>query len=217
MTIHTAVPAALLIAAGANAGVTQVTGGQTSVLLDTAALSSAASLDLSSVSSEVIAPGNLGAESVAFGINPRDAATLPTTFSYDPSDFLGTFGGTIEHTGSVFFNADAVEVGNFTIGFDGARAGGDRSGFFVESTTGIAAILFDVSTPGTLDATAASLTIGADLLVSSEFAGFLSDNGFAQSDLTGVDVGDALVQAVPAPGALGFLAAGGLLAARRRR
>lgn len=195
----------------------EITGGQTSVLLDTATLSAAASLNLSGVSADVIAPGNLGAGSVAFGINPRGASSLPTTFAYDSDDFLGTFGGTIEHTGSVFFNEGAVEVGNFTIGFDGARVGGDRSGFFVESTAGIAAILFDIANPGTLDAGASSLTIGADLLVSSEFAGFLQANQFASADLTGAVVGSALVQAVPTPGAMAVLGLGGLLAARRRR
>ncbi|MCC5823329.1 MAG: hypothetical protein LAT64_02225 [Phycisphaerales bacterium] len=204
-------------AAGLAAAQVDVTGGQTSVLLDTATLSSAASLDLSGVSGDVIAPGNLGEGSVAFGINPRNASSLPTTFSYDPADFLGTFSGTIEHTGSVFFNSGTVEVGNFTIAFDAARVGGDRSGFFVESTTGIAAILFDVGAPSTLDATASSLTIGADLLVSAEFAGFLLDNQLASVDLTGAVVGSALVQAVPAPGGAAALGLAGLLAARRRR
>lgn len=194
-----------------------VTGGQTSVLLDTATLSSAASLELSGVSAGVIAPGNLGDGSVAFGINARDAASLPTTFSYDSDDFLGTFGGTIEHTGSVFFNDDAVEVGDFTIGFDAMRVGDDRSGFFVASTTGISAILFDVANPSSLSATASSLEIRADLLVSSEFAQFLLANQLASADLTGADVGDALVQAVPAPGGVALLGLGGLAAARRRR
>lgn len=194
-----------------------ITGGQTSVLLDTATLSSAASLELSGVSPDVIAPGNLGDGSVAFGINARDAASLPTTFSYDSDDFLGTFGGTIEHSGSVFFNDDTVEVGDFTIGFDAMRVGGDRSGFFVASTTGISAILFDVANPSTLEATASSLEIQADLLVSSEFAQFLLDNQLASADLTGADVGDALVQAVPAPGGVALLGLGGLAAARRRR
>jgi MYXO-CTERM domain-containing protein len=192
-----------------------VTGGQTNVLLDTATLSSAASLDLSGVSGPVIAPGDLGPDSVAFPINARDAASLPTTFSYDAG--LADFAGTIEHSGSVLFNSGTVEVGDFTIGFDAARVGGDRSGFFVESTTGIAAILFDVANPSSVVADASSLEINADLLVSSEFATFLSDNGLASSDLTGADVGDAFVDAVPAPGAVGVLGLAGLAAARRRR
>jgi len=204
-----------LVAGAASGEMFDVTGGQTSVLLDTDTLSTAASLDLSSVSADVIAPGEIGPNSVAFGINSRTASMLPTTFSYDAG--LTDFSGTIEHTGSVFFNSDSVEVGNFTIGFDMARVGDDRSGFFVESTTGIAAILFDVATPSLLSADASGLIIEADLLVSSEFATFLSDNGLASSDLTGADVGDARVNAVPTPGALGVLGLGSLLATRRRR
>ncbi|MEO0586507.1 MAG: PEP-CTERM sorting domain-containing protein [Planctomycetota bacterium] len=195
-----------------------INGGQTSVLLDTDTLAAAASLVLSGTSPDVIAPGSLGAGSVAFTINSPDAATLPTTFSYDPSDFLGTFAGTIEHEGSVFFNNNAVEVGDFTIGFDAGRASGSNSGFFVESTTGIAAILFDIEAPTTLSATASDLTIGADLLVSPEFATFLLDNSLASTDLTGADVGDALVEGVvpePATLALGLAALAGLSMRRR--
>ncbi|MGE3180167.1 MAG: PEP-CTERM sorting domain-containing protein [Phycisphaerae bacterium] len=193
-----------------------ITGGQTSVALDTATLSAAASLDLSGVSGDVISPGALP-NSVAFGINPRDAATLPTTFSYDDADFLGTFSGTIEHTGSVFFNSDAVEVGDFTIAFDASRIAGNASGFFVASTTGIAATLFDVAAPSTLIAGSDSLTIEADLLVSPEFAQFLLDNQLASTDLTGADVGDALVQAIPEPGTFALLSIACLAALRRRR
>jgi len=208
--------AVVAIAAAAQAQTFDVIGGQTSVLLDTDTLSSAASLDLSSVSPDVIAPGALGASSVAFGINPRDAMMLPTTFSY--TEGLGSFGGTIEHTGSVFFNMDSVQVGNFTIGFDAGRVGGDRSGFFVESTTGISAILFDVASPDSLSATSDGLSIGADLLVSSEFATFLQDAGLASADLTGADVGDALVEGiVPAPASALLLGVAGLGAAARRR
>lgn len=197
-----------------------ITGGQTNVLLDTATLSAAASLDLSGVSGPVIAPGNLGAGSVAFPINARDAASLPTTFSYDPNDFLGSFSGTIEHSGSVLFNNDTVEVGNFTIGFDGARAGtlgGNASGFYVESTIGIAAVLFDIANPSQLDASQSGLVIGADLLVSPEFGAFLFDNQLSASNLQGADVGDALVEAVPSPASGAALAVGGLFAMRRRR
>lgn len=175
----------------------RISSGQTSVLLDTATLSAAASLDLSGVAGNVIAPGELGEASVAFPINARSAKAagglLPTTFAYDLGDFLGTFTGAIEHEGSVLFNDDAVEVGNFTIGFDGSRASKTASGFFVESTVGIPAILFDVAAPSVLDAGGESLVIEADLLVSPEFAAFLFDNGLAASDLTGADVGDARV------------------------
>ena len=211
---------AAIVAAAPAAAQVDVVGGQTNVLLDTALLSSAASLDLSGVSGPVIAPGNLGGDSVAFPINSRSAANLPTTFSYDPNDFLGSFSGTIEHSGSVLFNSDTVEVGNFTIGFDANRVGtlnGNASGFFVESTTGIAAILFDIAPPGKLSATSTELTIGADLLVSPEFGSFLFDNGLSSSNLQGADVGDALVEAIPSPSGAALLAFAGLSAARRRR
>lgn len=200
-----------------------VTGGQTSVLLDTDTISSAAGLDLSSVSTDVIVPGELGANSVAFSINARNAAppARQTTFAYDPDDFLGTFSGTIEHTGVVLFNADTIEVGNFSIGFDAARVGGDASGFFVESTTGIEAILFDVANPSELSPGETSLVIVADLLVSSEFANFLIDQGLTQDNLTGADVGDAKVNAavaVPTPTAatVGLASMTALLFRRRR-
>lgn len=216
--MKTQITTALLLASACGVAQAQefdVTGGQTSVLLDTDTLSSAASLALSSVSADVIAPGELGDSSVAFGMNARDAAMLPTTLAYDAG--LSSFAGSIEHTGSVFFNSDSVEVGNFTIGYDAGRVGDGRSGFFVESTTGIAAILFDVADPSSLSADASGLIIEADLLVSSEFAGFLSDNGLASADLTGADVGDARVNAVPTPGPLAVFGLGGLAASRRRR
>ncbi len=200
-----------------------VIGGQTNVVLDTDTLSSAASLDLSGVSDDVIVPGSLP-DSVAFPINSRNetAPALSTTFSYDPADFLNTFSGTIEHTGTVLFNADTIEVGNFTIGFDAARAGtlgGNASGFYVQDTASLGAILFDVENPTGLNPTETSLTIEADLLVSPEFGQFLLDNGYSSSNLQGADVGDALVAAtsIPEPGtALLSLLGVGLLAARRR-
>ncbi|MEM8945054.1 MAG: hypothetical protein AAGD11_07715, partial [Planctomycetota bacterium] len=161
-------------------------------------LEQAANLVISGTAGPVIAPGNLGAASVSFPVNSR-TDTLPTTFEYDPSDFLGNFAGTIEHSGSVLFNSDAIEVGDFTIGFDVARAAGQASGFFVESTVGIQEILFDIANPA-VDATDNDLEIGADLLVSPEFAQVLIDVSLTSSNLTGADVGDALVQAtVPEP------------------
>ena len=194
-----------------------VTGGQTSVLLDTELLSSAANLDLFGASAEVIAPGNLGPDSVAFGINARDAASLPTTFSYDPATFPagGSFSGSIEHTGSVLFNDGTIAVGNFSIGFDGARVGGDRSGFFVESTAGLTGILFDIKVNGAT-AAASSLDVEGDLLVSAEFAQILIGAQIVTADLTGADVGDALVQAIPSPASAALLGLAGLAARRRR-
>jgi hypothetical protein len=188
-----------------------VTGGQTSVLLDTATLSSVG-LDLSGVSPDVILPGELGMDSVAFGIDPR-TGTNPTTFAYELFS-LAPFSGTIEHSGSVFFNMDTIEVGDFSIGFDAGRVTAVNSGFFVESTTGLTGILFDVEAPSALNAGAFELTIAANLLVSPEFAGILGNAGLA-----GVDVGDAFVRAtaVPEPAGFSALAALGIAMCVRRR
>jgi hypothetical protein len=210
------IAASLFLGAGALTATTahaipaDVVGGQTSVLLDTELLESAAGLTLSGISDDVIAPGNLGADSVAFGINSRSATAplLPTTFTYD-SDAFAPFSGTIEHLGSVLFNDDAIEVGNFTIGFDDARIPSGVSGFFVESTVGLAGILFDIA-PTAVTPTASSLDIAGDLLVSAEFADILGN-----AALTGADVGDALVEAdaqadagVPVPTTLALFALG---------
>jgi hypothetical protein len=223
---HSALTSSLLLAVGALSATTvhaipaDVVGGQTSVLLDTALLESAAGLTLSGISDDVIAPGNLGDDSVAFGINSRSATAplLPTTFTYD-SDAFAPFSGTIEHLGSVLFNDDEIEVGNFKIGFDDARIPSGVSGFFVESTVGLTGILFDIA-PNIVTPTASSLDIAADLLVSAEFADILGN-----SELTGADVGDALVEAdaradagVPVPTTLALFALGlaGLGWQRRR-
>ena len=180
-----------------NAATVDVTGGRTSVVLDTEALSSAAGLTLSGTSPEVQSPGDLE-NSVAFPITPRDAAVRPTTFSYDPVDFLNTFSGTIEHAGTISFNENAVTVGNFTIGFEAVRAGtleGAASGFYVRSNTDVDAILFDVAQPSALNASETLLALDADLLVSPEFGQFLLGTGLATVDLAGVDAGDARVAA----------------------
>lgn len=214
---------AMICTLPAAAQTVELNGGQTNVALNFQALSDLASLDLSGVSDDVIVPGNIP-DSVAFPINPRDASPLPTTFSYDPADFLGTFAGTIEHTGSVFFNDDAVEVGNFTIGYDAGRVGGlpsgDGSGFFVESTTGLPAILFDVvniDLPN-LVASNTELTIPGELAVSTEFGGFLFDNDLSMENLAGAVVGNALVEGVvpePTTASLLLLSMLGLAIARR--
>lgn len=199
---------AALVAAEAQAVPVAVTGGQTSVLLDTELLETAAGLSLTGATGVVTGtlPG-----SVAFPINPRSGGSgLNTTFIYDNEDFpvAGSFSGTIEHSGSVTFN-DAITVGNFTIGFNAGRAIGSATGFFVADTlpgNGLD-ILFDVGVPVDPLILAPELILGGELLVSPEFAAVLG-----QSGLTGADVGDALIETVSiiSPGTLPLLA-GGLL------
>ncbi|MEN0109474.1 MAG: hypothetical protein AAF805_02010 [Planctomycetota bacterium] len=195
-----------------------VVGGATSVALDFDALRDNASLDTPSVSAGIgsgVLPG-----SFAFPINSRTAASLPTTFEYTAGNFpSGPFAGTIEHTGSVFFNNETVEVGNFTIGFDAGRADAVNSGFFVSSTTGIAAPLFDIAVTEIGPQTASALEVEGDLRVTPTFAQFLLDNSLATADLTGVDVGDARIvaTAIPEPTAIAFALSAATFAVTRRR
>ena len=195
-----------------------IDSGQTSVALDVGLLTSVG-LTLSGVDGPVVDPGSLPG-SVAFPINGRSAQApaLPTTFTYTPGT-LAPFAGTIEHSGSVLFNADALEVGNFTIGYDPLRAAGAASGFFVaDNITFPGVALFDVGVPDALTATPNALIVAADLLVSPELAGILEN-----AALAGVDVGDALVEAqaraVGEPQSLLLLAlvVSGLLGASLRR
>jgi hypothetical protein len=185
-----------------SAELVEVIGGQTNVVLDVGRLAGLG-VNITDLIGPVIVPGNLDPTnpgSVAFGINPRDAASLPTTFSYDPSDFLGTFSGTIEHAGAVEFN-DALVLGNFSIGFDANRPNLNPafSGFVVRDNIGFPGVtVFDIGDPMVLTADETALEISGDLLISTELA-----LGLGNVFLTATDVGDALIQAtVPEPSSL---------------
>jgi hypothetical protein len=191
----------------------QVEGGKTSVLFGNGALASLG-LEITSVTPNVT--GDLGPNSVAFGINPRNAIgdALDTTFIYDSPDFA-PFSGAIEHTGRVQFN-DSVEVGDFTIRAADGRPTGTSS-FVVESTFGLNAILFDIANP-IIEAFDNSLVIAADLLVSPELAAALGNEAAA-----GADAGMALVVAnstvVPIPAAVWLFGSGlvGMIGIARRK
>ena len=206
------------------ATVSQVEGGETSVLFGNGALATLG-LAIAGVGGDIIAPGSLGPLSVAFPIAPRDAALLPTTFTYDGMSFA-PFAGTIEHTGSVTFTDAATEtasitLGNFTIGFDGDRVGEDRTGFFVKDNLDVGDILFDIANP-IVEAFDESLVITGDILVSAELSGVLNGLELIDFDASGADAGLALVVAdasvVPVPAAVWlFGSALGLLGWVRRR
>jgi hypothetical protein len=174
-----------------------VNGGVTSVALDTATLSTAAGLNLSGTNGTVQPASSQF--NAGFAISPR------SSFQYD-SVTGAPLSGSIEHTGTVSFATDAlgtVTVGNFSVGFDPARKSDKASGFYVQDTAGTGAILFDVSNPGSLNASASSWNVsGADLLVSPEFNGFLNSRGLASTNLTGADVGDVAIAGISSSSAL---------------
>jgi hypothetical protein len=196
-----------------HAATAQVEGGQTSVLFGNGALASLG-LEITSVTPNV--RGNLGPNSVSFGINPRNAmgGALDTTFIYHSPDFA-PFSGAIDHSGRVQFN-NAIEVGDFTIRAASSRPTG-TAGFVVESTFGLNAILFDIANP-IIEAYDDSLVIAADILVSPELAGALGKPLFAGAD-AGMALVDARSTVVPIPAAAWLFGTGliGLIGIARRK
>jgi hypothetical protein len=203
-----AVVSTIVPATQAQAATFQLQSGVTSVFLDLPTLQSVG-LSLTGAT-DVVDPVS-SAFLVGFPILPS------TTFTFESGAAgFAPVGGTIEHSGSVTFN-NALTLGNFSIGFDQARAGGNASGFFIRDTITTNAILFDVAVPTSLlfDDQNLTLDIAASLLVSPELAGILGND-----DLGGAEIGAASINgaAVPEPTTiLGALAAGSFLAASRRR
>lgn len=215
MQIKQGMALAVMCCGAASADMVETVGGQTNVLLDFDLIAKATGLELAGVSEGVIVPGNLGKGSVAFGITSPDSASLPTTFAYDSSDFFGTFSGSIEHRGAVYFTGSAdVSVGNFTIAYD------PIFGFQVIDNLDLGVALFDVDI-ATADPLVDTFDVTGDLLISNDFAQLLIDLELTQDDLGGVDVGDAWVQGlnqvVPTPGVIGAFAVAGIAGRRRRR
>lgn len=157
---------------------------------------------------------------VAYPISARDA-TPNTTFSYDPTNFAGTFSGVVEHTGTVTLQlgASSIVLGNFTVGYDASRVNATRSGFFIEDNVTLYAPLFDIAEADkSVQATATFLQLNGSLLLSLEAAIGLGDNS-----LEGLNMGSGFVDAVsavPEPSSILMLAGVGVvgsLFARRRK
>ncbi|MGP1374892.1 MAG: PEP-CTERM sorting domain-containing protein [Almyronema sp.] len=196
----------------AQAATFQIESGVTSVFLDLPLLESAAGLVLTGTDGTV-APA-AGPFQVGFTI------TDEADFTFSDEAGFTLLGGTIEHTGTITFN-NSVTVGDFSIGFNADRADGTTgaSGFFVQDTATLGAILFDLTNvvPTLADP---AVAINGDLLVSPEFAAFLGNDA-----LTGAAVGSAQTNAtvaaptdVPEPVSLiSLLTLGGVLVAHRRR
>ncbi len=167
-----------------------VSSGVTSVNLDFDTLASAASLEFTAVD-------NSGIPATGFPAGFAITSASPFQFGIDP---FAPIGGSISHTGSVTFTISGtetlVQVGNFSIGYDGARATDGNSGFFVEDTISSLGILFDVAAPTTLEAGPDGFYAEADLNVSPEFATYLSTNSLAESDLTGAAIGSAIINGI---------------------
>ncbi|MBE7384235.1 MAG: PEP-CTERM sorting domain-containing protein [Leptolyngbya sp. SIO1E4] len=207
----------VLMPSQAQAATFTVESGVTSVFLDTETLSSVG-LTLTGTVGEVAAPVS-DEFLVGFNITPD------TDFTFSDEAGFTLVGGSIEHTGGVVFNGDTaaeLAVGDFSIGFDAARADETTgaTGFFVQDVLTTGAVLFDIAgVVPSLEGDA--LTIDGELLVSEELSGVLQN-----PDLVGAAVGSAQVNAsvsetmasVPEPStAIGLVLAGaGVMAARRK-
>jgi hypothetical protein len=198
----------------------ELVSGTTSVDFDTDTLSSVG-LEITGTANTVTPVNGF---LVGFQITPPPATTF--TFDADPNtnQVQPPFSGLIRHTGTITFNrnsANPLTVGNFDIGYDAGRVGGDRSGFFVQDTVSLGAVLFDLREPiSDFDGVSLATSLSGELLVSSEFADVLGD-----ARLSGSGIGVASVNgtaraaaAIPEPTTvLGTLASVSFFAFARRR
>jgi hypothetical protein len=187
----------------------EMVGGLTSILLDAETLAMEAGLKVTEVGPRVIAPGNLGPESVGFVITPPVSGSLPTTFAYEFGNFLDTFSGEINHRGLVTFN-EIYQIGNLQIFYD--------EGFRVADTFGGFGTLFDLEITS-LSPQFSTFEATGDLRIAASFAMELIDLGLTSRDLTGLLVGTAYVQAfnVPSAASAGLMMLAGLVGIGHRR
>ena len=181
---------AITINDGGENAVFDVESGVTSVFLDLPLLEEAAGLTLVGTDSD--------AEPFSEEFQVGFAITEDTDFSLAPVPFT-PLDGAIEHSGTITLGLGDAEatIGEFSIGFDASRVSDTASGFFVADTLedplGLE-ILFDLSSPGTINVSGENLEISeADLLLAPELATALS-----LPDLAGADVGDARIDATVA-------------------
>ena len=207
----------ILMPAQAQAADFTVESGVTSVFLDVDTLNTVG-LSLTGTVGDVEAPVS-NEFLVGFTITPE------TDFSFSDEGGFTLLGGSIEHTGGVEFNggtASALAVGNFSIGFDAARADTTTgaTGFFVQDLLTTNAVLFDVAEV-TPSFDGENLTIDGNLLVSEELSGVLGNPGLIGAAVGSAQVNASTIEAtasVPEPAtAAGLLLAGMLGIATRRK
>jgi MYXO-CTERM domain-containing protein len=162
-----------------------VTGGTTSVALDTDLVASVAGLTLVDVNNTV-APYSMDYD-VGF------AATGATNFTF-ASD-LSLIAGSIEHLGTLTFSdVDSVlhTVGNFSLRHDPARESALLSGLYLVDTYGGLGTVFDLGVFSAPWVSGSAMTAGpATLYISPELGSVLLENEFTTSNPAGVAVGSA--------------------------
>jgi hypothetical protein len=164
----------------------RVIAGTTSVALDQTTLQTQAGLTVTAINSTATPPN--GSFQAAFKILP----TSSLTYTVDP--FAAT-GGVVRHSGTIVFN-NTIVMGRFRLGFDASRATNGRSGFVLRDTVGGLGNVFDLATPSSNSIiTDTRLRLAADLMITPEFSALLQSRNLATTDITGLVVGNALVNA----------------------
>ena len=134
---------ATIFATPAYATNAQVESGVTSVFLDFETVLSPLGIDLAGAD-DVVDPTS---DDFLVGFTITD----DSDFTFAAEDTLTPLSGTIGHTGSVTLAIDTLTedltVGNFVIGFDADRASDTATGFFVQDTLSLGAVLFDITNP----------------------------------------------------------------------
>lgn len=190
-------------------------------------------------------PGNTPGSSATWSFNPLGTPSPTgrqiqgTTLTVDPGDVLGTWGAASSDVGSFVSGGEQIGFGGMTrfrldpgipgvllfgdwgLRYSPTRAGtlaGDtqniRSGLVLTSNIDFADATFADIGNASIDVTGNTLSISGDLLLSDA----LPLIGFPQGSL-GLDAGSFNLTAtlVPAPSTAFVLAAGSMVAARRRR
>jgi len=178
-----------------------VQSGVTSVAIDGELLESAAGI--------VIVDAENTVPPVSEDFQLGFAITNESDFTYEVDPF-SPIGGIIQHSGIVNLTVDvgdplppqAISIGNFAIGFDESRISDNNSGFFLADTledNGLD-ILFEIGNPASAAVAETALDLNnADLNIAPEFAAIINSLTIEDLDLTGVDVGDASINALSTP------------------
>lgn len=140
-----------------------------------------------------------------FPVNSRTNPTRPTSATFDTANPAGTYAGSVEISGFLTFlfgNGQTLELGDFSLAFDAARAGtlnGQASGYFLRNGRGSAgpAVAFDVQNPPSILGDTTSFTFSGGLLASPELAQFMAP--FAQPNYAGTNLGSITVSAAAQP------------------
>ena len=164
--------------------------------------------------------------SIPFGVNPTTPLYVSgtptgrnlqnTNFSYNPADLTGTAAGQIGIGGTSRWGGFSTFVlGDYSLQYDSARAGGVYSGWYLTNNFDFTGIAFDMANITAPVVTPGGFSFSGDLYVKAgstlTFFGFSGDTDYGNFSL------NASVVPEPSSLALLLLGTGAILHIRRRR